>query len=259
MAVAIQADPTANIKLNVYKPTVQDFKVKMMIYGPPGIGKTTLALSAVDHAQTRDVLVINVEGGLLSVVDKMEHADVVDYTNLKGLQDICWFLIKSKHNYKTVVLDSLSELQMTNIEAIVKAEVATRKNPNRVSEDDIWQEDYKASTAQLRRVTRAFRDLPMHVVFTCHDHTTSTSDGTVSKIHPALTPKLRQSVIGYIDILGYMFIKEIDNKPVRHMLVQPTGKFDAKDRSPGSRLGTTIVEPSIPKIIDTIQNKIASK
>lgn len=255
----VTSEPTKSINLKIYQPKMEGYFLKMLIYGSNGVGKTTLAETANDCPVTSKALFVNIEGGVLSVIHK--KPDVVDLKNFDQLEEIFWFLAKSKHTYRTVIIDSLSELQLFNLDKIVAEQLnkPSSKGAKRDSLDDVWKEDYGKSTQELRRVTRQFRDLPMHVVFTCLDSFSMDSEGE-EKVFPALTPKLRNSVMGYMDVVGYMYnqrSKDENGKEqiVRKMLCQNYGKWSAKDRSPGGRLGLVLNDPTISVIMEKIVGK----
>ena len=263
----VVATPIDMVPPVIYRPHIGQYKLKMLVYGPPGVGKTTLLATANLHKSTAPVLLVNVEGGMLSIADSSilglkQPPDVVDLKNFTHLEQIFWFLAKGDHPYKSVGIDSLSELQMVNLEDIVRKLVgkSSASGAKRESLDDIWQDDYGTSTQQLRRVVRRFRDLPMHVFFSCHDASTQDKD-KVETTHPMLTPKLRNAIMGYMDVIGYMYAEsseeegEEEGETARHLLCRPHGSWVAKDRSPGQRLGLVVDSPTIPVIIDLILQK----
>lgn len=71
--------------------------IKELIYGPFGCGKTSLAGSAVDVPQMRDVIMINAESGTLSIedADHIEHSRLIDQipaTNFTSVASVQEFL-----------------------------------------------------------------------------------------------------------------------------------------------------------------------
>src|SRR5688572_21297820 len=56
------------------------FNFNMMIYGPPGVGKTVLCGSAAEVIEMSPVLFVDVEGGTLSVSAQGFDCDVVRVT-----------------------------------------------------------------------------------------------------------------------------------------------------------------------------------
>jgi hypothetical protein len=241
--------------------------LKMLIYGDPGVGKTTFGVTAQAHELTREVLLVSIEGGELAVTDAEAVGipsipDMAELTKYEQFQQVFWYLQKGDHPYKTVVIDTLSELQRMNLDSIVGRQLnkASGSGAKHQDLDDIWQEDFGTSAGQMSRLVRSFRSLPMNVVFTCH--AASKVDAAKNEtVFPALTPKLRGFVIGYVDVVGYMFTQSVqapNGAPagtLRRMLFRPTQKFLAKDRTPGEKLGMVMDNPTIPKVMDILLGK----
>ena len=60
-------------------------RMKILIYGPQGVGKTYLAATAQDHPAMRDVLFLNVEGGLMTIAHRGDI--MAEDTPHQGLED----------------------------------------------------------------------------------------------------------------------------------------------------------------------------
>lgn len=252
----------SEVGIRIYRPGPTDYNLKFLGYGDPGVGKTTLMASAVNCPAMQKVLLVNIEGGIMSVIEAEEAGlqdtpDVIELGAFKELQQILWYLRNEDHPYRTLIIDSLSELAQKNLDIIVETETA-RNSKRNGDVDNVWLEDYGKSTQQMRRTIREFRDLPMHVLFTCHAASSKDQHG-VEQVFPALTPKLRTSVLGYMDVVGFMYTtfeepKEEGEDPVmvRKLLTRPYGKWIAKDRSPGGRLGMTMTNPTMTSMLDRI-------
>lgn len=178
---SLQITSTKDLKLDY---------AKTVVYGPPGSGKTTFA------ATFPNVLFLSAESGLLSIRDK--NIDVVVIDEWDDLGKAYSFLRKGEHQYKSVVIDSLTECQKKLNEHIVRKFPGKRRD----YEDLMSQSDWGYSIDAFRKMCRAFRDLPMNVVFIALDQTDTTEDESVTK--PALSGKtLSVELLGWVDAVIY--------------------------------------------------------
>lgn len=226
--------------LNIQTVSEKTEFINMLVYGNPGAGKTVLAGSADAVPELRPVLFIDVEGGTLSLRDRHPDVEVIRVQSWNDMQLIYNELYAMEHDYKTVVLDSLTEIQkfsMYNIMAQV-----LRENPDRDPEVPSIRE-WGKNIEQIRRLVRAFRDLPMNTVLTALAVTDKDSDSGKIVTRPSLSGKLAMEVAGFVDIVGYLYTKVVDQEMLRLLLTQGTDRQVAKDRS--DKLPTIIENPDM--------------
>lgn len=116
--------------------------------------------------------------------------------------------------------------------------------------------DYGSNTNQMRKIVRAFRDLPMNVIFTALAKEVKDDITGEIFLRPALTDKLSEDTLGYMDIVGYYYTrqnKEDETKLDRILQVQPFKNKTAKDRS--GRLGNGLLNPTFTRIMNLITGK----
>lgn len=221
---------------------------KLLVYGPPGVGKTSLA-ATLDPERT---LFLNIEGGMISVAGT--KARVTDQLKrVDQVEEIFWKLAQGDDELQwvtTVVLDSATELQTINIEGIVSDAVA--KNPNKRSKDEIQIQDYGRSTARLKRLFRLFRDLPMHVIITAlsKDRLSNGENKRVVATIPYLTEKLSASLMGYMDYVWYMQVLH----GIRTVCTQDFEAIKAKTRGHrfAAAIGDWVTEPHLATLYRTL-------
>lgn len=211
-----------------YTPTADAATLNLLVYGPSGVGKTTLAGSAAAHPDLSPVLFLNIEGGLLSVVGK-PGVLAADIRSTADLEDAFWSLKKSLDDGKpiarTVVIDSGTEAQTLSLE---EAAVRAHKKKPRADTDERYLEDYGRSTAQLSRIFRWFRDLPVHTVITALPKEIVAADsGVVRECMPSFTTKLGRSVMGFVDCVWYLGLTPGGK---RAMVTVPQGVYVGKTR-----------------------------
>lgn len=230
--------------LRVVKAAQQAPNINMLIYGDPGVGKTRLAGSADQVPELRPVLFVDVEGGTLTLRDLFPEVDVVRVTNWNELQVIYDELHAGIHSYRTVVIDSLTELQTFNMEQLIKNK--HDEDPD-TDEDIATLRDWQRSGTQVRKFIRAYRDLPLTTIFTALMK--SDKDKLTSRVakKPSLPGKMADQVAGMFDLVAYMYKKSIEtNEGVeerRLLLTAATETITAKDRS--GKLPTVMPDPTM--------------
>jgi hypothetical protein len=114
-------------------------------------------------------------------------------------------------------------------------------------------QDYLRSSFQMRKLVRQFRNLDANSFWTAGVAEITNPLTKLSEVVPALTGKLTREVPGLVLIVGYLAIMDgEDNQPHRSLLVQPTGRYTAKDRSEGGKLGEYVIDPTLPGVFDKL-------
>lgn len=193
--------------ITTFKPT--DHKIRALIYGPAGCGKTVFAGTAPK------AIYASAEGGLLSIADKAP--EYVDIKTLKDLRDLLSFLKTQKHSYETVVIDSITE-----INEIIKSKLEDKREGGQLQ-----LQDWGVLAREITDILRSFRDLPMNVVFIAQE-AYITDEDKIKKVVPSLNGKAATGIAYYMDIVGYV---NIENDGTRWIQTSSDKKLLTKDRS----------------------------
>jgi energy-coupling factor transporter ATP-binding protein EcfA2 len=221
--------------------------VKMLVYGPAGSGKTTLASTI-----GKGCLIISAEGGLLSLSDF--DIDVVDITKdengnllpkedrLKALKEVYQYLQtdEARSLYKWIFVDSITEISQNMVEALQK------EYPDRKDTIVLYGENSK----RMRTIIKGFRDLPHYnIVFTALSEDDKDEFGRRTK-EISMIGKMSQQIAGYLDEVFFLSVDEDDEgNLVRTLITQPTKSITAKDRS--GKLDR-LEDPNLTKIYNKI-------
>jgi hypothetical protein len=236
----VQVHNTANL-VNQY--------LKILAYGPPGVGKTHFAGSMQSRAK---VLGLSAEKGLLSL-QNLRNKDgslmAVDYVHIEKYEDMeeaYAFLHhgKGKGVYGAVFLDSITEIQKSCKDYILE----------RTKKEDMEMRDWGTLAMKIERLVRAFRDLPMHVTVTALEESEIDKSTGEIKVLPALQGSVQKLLPAYFDEVFYLYSKEVgdgDDRRIRHhILTRNSGKYIGKDRS--GKLPATMIDPDFGKVYDLI-------
>lgn len=233
-----QARPAAPLPFVITNTKRTERFIKAMVYGPYGVGKTTLAASAANVPFMRDVFMIDAESGDMSL-SELDDVDRVQISRWKQLGAIYEYLkqhcaardaylrgdesakdtlrrmeAKMKqlgddlpdepHLYRTLVIDSLSELSNYAMYQLTGRQVGVGD----ISADPTAAtfKEWGQSGEMVRYLVRSLRDLPMHVIFVAAERTDeeNINNRMVTVRRPKFPGQLANDVQGLIDIVAYM-------------------------------------------------------
>ena len=231
-----------------------------MVYGEPGVGKTHLIGTAMDHKETAPLLVLDIDGGV-STLRKRKDVDVIQVRSVKQLVDAYKMLLnavpsngKERFPFGTIAIDTFSELQALDLAEIM---IQFARLNDKIDPDIPDMRGYGKSGAHMRELIRCFRDLPCNTIISCHSETDRDNNmRLINKIK--LTGKLKIDVPGFLDMVGYYWAEndgEDDNgKPrvSRFLQFQKTETTIAKDRT--GAMDAIEVNPTIPSLWDKLQH-----
>ena len=250
-------------KLQVKPPSEVVDWINMLIYGEPGVGKTYLCGTAEDHPDTAPVLYLDIDGGVTTLrhrtslhvkavrsIEKIKRNDEI----ILGINEIYEMLFQSidkdtgKMPYGTVVIDRLDELADIDMRYIMRD--AFNRKPESVDIDVPSPREWGINRSHIRKLVRAFRDLPCHVIFVS-GVTAFQEEGQPTKYSPGFAGKLRTELPGFVDIVGYYYSDNSTGELHRKIQFQGTRRVQAKDRT--DSLGPELVDPTIPIMWELIQ------
>lgn len=245
LAASLQISPLEDI----------DDWINALFYGDPGSGKTHLLGTAADLLATAPVVIFDIEGGL-KTLRKFENKANIKRKKVRSMRELengyneMYKAIQTREDgsqfipgVNTVGVDSLTELTDLDMRTIM--DDAYNRNPDKVDKDVPSQREWGKARAHIRKIVRAFRDLPCNVIMTAHVGTLQ-EEGQPTKYFPGFAGKLRTEVPGFFDIVGYLSTKNEGGSIVRQLQVLGTNRVVAKDRS--GALGDMLFNPTVSEI-----------
>lgn len=249
--------PTQIGGLNIVKPDEIEW-INFLIYGEPGVGKTVLSASASAVEEMSPVLLVDGEAGTLSIRDRYPGVDVIKIKHYGELVVIRDAIAKGEVPYKTVILDSITEIAKIGMDDIMIRAVAKAREEGANRDPDLpGIGEWGKSANQIRKLVRSFKLLPIHFIMTALSQVdTKKPSRPVTK--PDLSGKLAEAMPGQLDEVFYMYNKEDkvpDSEEVitnRYILTAQHGNIIAKDRS--GNLPLAMKNPTMQLIMDTMRN-----
>lgn len=217
------------------------------------MGKTRLACSFPK------TLVIDVNEEGTRSAREFRGTKVFSVREWNDIVAIYWYLQRGEHDFESVAIDTISQLNDMALRRALKENVA--RDPNKDPKQPT-RRDYGKSKELMNNILLMFRNLPMHVIFIAQERTEGDPEEGEEIVHvPQVQSAVRGTAMGAVGIIGRVFQKEVKVKSkkgrrktrwVTCMLVGPHEEYASKDRTAGSGiLGRIAVNPSGKTIIQS--------
>lgn len=237
-------------------------KIKMTVHGKSGSGKTTLACTFPGPILLADVN----DHGTDSVSDQ-KHVQLLPVETWHDFEHLYWYLKKHSDKYKTVIIDTVTQLQELAIKLVL---AEAHKDPDQqVTWGTMTKREWGQVSTMLKTWIMNYRDLPMNVIFIAQERAFNLGDeeddgGQITpEVGPRVMPSVGSTLNASVDIIVSTFIRERmietkrEGKKVRKRKVEycvrvgPHAVYTTKFRKPKNvEMPQTIVDPTYRKLME---------
>ena len=206
-------------------------KIKMLIYGQPGVGKTTLALSAPNP------LVIDCDNG----IHRVAYEHIKDTVQVSSYDDVLQVLNENLSEYDTLVIDTGGKLLDYMAEYIIA------KNPRLgKSNGSLTLQGYGERKCEFSALCKKVHMLNKHLVFVAHRQTQQEGDNY--RYVPLFGGSNYDALVTELDLVGYI---EANGK--KRIIT-----FDPTDRNDGKNTCNLPSRMELPEVVDVQGNGLAN-
>lgn len=216
------------------------------IYGRSGSGKTTLSSTF-----PKPLLLLDIRDKGTDSISDVKGIFVKEIEEVEDLEDVYHYLHDNPKEYKTVVFDTVTELQKLVMKKIVQGK-KKKVDDNRIGDwGTMAKRDWGDVAAEMNGWISSFRDLPMEVVFLAQERVRGTDDedddnAIAPEVGPAVMPSISNTLNAAVHVIGNTFVrmkrtvkevkgkKQVTEKPSYCLRVGPNPIYTTKIRKPRS-------------------------
>ncbi|NLI37133.1 MAG: ATP-binding protein [Bacteroidales bacterium] len=184
-------------------------KIKMLVYGQAGIGKTTIALSAPSP------LLFDFDGG----INRVNYAHIKDTVQIEKYDDLLEVINKEDlSSYETLVIDTGGKCMDRMTDYIIHSNSKMGR-----ANGTLTVQGYSERKSIFTALCRLIAEKNKHIIFVAHRQTQQ--DGDDMRYVPIFGGKNYDSLVTELDLVGYMEA----NGRKRTITFDPTSRNDGKN------------------------------
>lgn len=178
--------------------------LSMLVYGRSGTGKTTFA-----GTWPKPILLLDIKDKGWDSIKSIDGIKVLPVSDWVEIEQVYWMLNKSDHPFKTVVIDTVTQLQeLAKFKVLEDGNKDKTANPTR--------NDWGSITGLMKRWIIEYRELSLHKLFIAQDRTSSEDtegeDQIIPEVGPAVSPSVASTLNAAVKVIGNSYIKEVDKR-----------------------------------------------
>ena len=199
-------------------------KIKALIYGQAGMGKTTLALSAPKP------LLLDFDGG----VHRVNYGHQAATVQIHNWQEATQVIKEDLSAYETIVVDTIGKMMDYIINYVTNGGIPQIRDWNKINQE-------------FSTFVRDISMMQKNIIFVAHRDIRKEGDDNV--FVPALREKSYTAIVTELDLLGYVEAKG----NTRTITFDPTSRNDGKNTCnlPGLMNIPTVVNPQGQALANT--------
>lgn len=225
----------------------------ILVYGPPGKGKTVLGASIVEVPGFKNTLVIDTEGSAVSIGPHYKGVKVRRVTTAKDFEKTIEALLDGRFKapngepWDAVIIDTFDKAQERQLEAFAKSPDARTKN----GEENTFYK-WQAIKPWTSKVGDFLHQAPFLTIFIMHeDQDKNEQTGRVTTT-VLLAGKSQLIFPSVPDMIGYFNVVKTENGPARAVDFRASDKLVSKQRF-AHKLNDIVIDPTFEKIFRKIE------
>jgi len=225
---------------------------RILIFGSSRSGKTTLAATVGEVDSMSPALLLDFEGGSGSAAG-LPNLDILSIESWADFNQIIEYLHTEDCKYKTVIVDSISEVHVDSLLMIID-DAVLKKSTRDANTPEI--QDYGKAMIMIRRLLKALQSLPQHVILTALSKVDEyPREGKVRV--PAMFGQLAGDLVGMFPIVGYLVYETLSKskgivKRERRLYLDGEGMRVGVRAPRSAQIPEFISEPTIEQIVNMI-------